>query len=389
MAIAIISTTVWLLVGYSFDFALSIGISVLVISCPCALGLATPVAIMAGMGKGFQCGILVKSAEALETAHKIDTLVLDKTGTITEGKPEVTDIICDNSISESQLLEIAVAMENLSEHPFAEAIMRKAQQMQLQTIEVNGFQTIPGQGIQAQIKEEHYYAGNIGLMKQMQIATDKWQTITDNLAEAGKTPLFIAKEKTVLGIIAVADVLKPDSKKAIKQLKEMGMEIVMLTGDNYKTAISIQSQLDISTVIAEVLPYDKDKEIIRLQAEKKTVAMTGDGINDAPALTRANLGIAIGNGTDIAIESADVVLMRNSLLDAVTLFRLSEMVMRIIKQNLFWAFIYNIAGIPLAAGAFYVLFGWKLNPMFAAFAMSLSSITVVLNALRLMRFKTE
>ncbi|MDR1180441.1 MAG: heavy metal translocating P-type ATPase, partial [Bacteroidales bacterium] len=353
--IAVISTIIWLLAGYSFDFALSVGISVLVISCPCALGLATPVAIMAGTGKSFQYGILVKSAEALEMAHKIDTVVVDKTGTLTEGKPEITDIICDNTLSENQLLEIALALENQSEHPLANAILKKAQQMQLQTIEADHFQTIPGMGVQAQINTKTYYAGNIGLMKQLHIATDEWEIKTNHLAQEGKTPLFIADENCVLGIIAVADVLKPDSKKAVKQMKEIGMKTVMLTGDHYKTALAIQSQLDVSTVIAEVLPQDKDKEIIKLQTEKHIVAMIGDGINDAPALTRAHLGIALGAGTDIAIESADVVLMRNSLLDAVIFFRLAKMVMRIIKQNLFWAFFYNIMGIPLAAGVFYVL----------------------------------
>ncbi len=387
ICISVISSIIWLIAGYSFEFALSIGISVLVISCPCALGLATPVAIMVGTGKGAQHGILIKSAEALEIAHKINTVVLDKTGTVTEGKPEVTDIICESSISENQLLGIAAALEKQSEHPLSEAILKKSQEKEIQIIGTENFHSIPGQGISAQIKGEHFYAGNIKLIQQIGLVANKWETISDNLAQEGKTPLFIANDRNILGIIAVADVLKSTSKRAIEQLKNMKMEIVLLTGDHYKTAAAIQSQLNIPTLIAEVLPQDKEKEIIRLQEEEKTVAMIGDGINDAPALVRANLGIAIGAGTDIAIESADVVLMRNNLLDAATLFRLSKAVMRNIKQNLFWAFFYNSLGIPLAAGVFYIFLGWTLNPMFAAAAMGLSSITVVLNALRLIRFK--
>ncbi|MDR1459660.1 MAG: heavy metal translocating P-type ATPase [Bacteroidales bacterium] len=389
LLIAVMSSVIWMMMGYSFDFALDIGISVLVISCPCALGLATPVAIMAGTGKGFQYAILIKSAEALETAHKIDTVVMDKTGTLTEGKPEVTNIICENTVSENELLQIAFALEHSSAHPLANAILKKARQMQLPRMETDFFQTIPGLGIQAQINRQTYYAGNIHLMEQLHIETATWETVINNLAQEGKTPLLIANTDCILGIIAVADVLKPDSKEAVKRMKEMGMETVMLTGDHYRTACAIKSQLDVSTAIAEVLPDDKDKEIIKLQTAKKTVAMIGDGINDAPALMRSDLGIALGAGTDIAIESADIVLMRNSLLDAVLLFCLAKKVMRIIKQNLFWAFFYNILGIPLASGVLYPLLGWKLSPMFAAVAMSLSSITVVLNALRLTYFNPK
>jgi len=386
IGIAVLATVVWLLLGYPFDFALSIGIAVLVISCPCALGLATPVAIMVGTGKGAEHGILIKSAESLETAHKIDTVVLDKTGTITEGKPRVTNIFTIKTITDNQLLEIAASLEKLSEHPLSEAILLEAELRSLKVETVKNFQAIPGQGIEALIDSKTFLAGNLFLMNDRKVQMHHFVEMSNMLADEGKTPLFIANEKEVLGIIAVADVLKPTSKEAIEQLKALGMEVVMLTGDNARTAAAIQSQLGIPNVVAEVLPQDKDKEIAKLQAAGKMVAMVGDGINDAPALMRSNLGIAIGAGTDIAIESADVVLMRSDLLDAVTTLRLSKAVMINIKQNLFWAFFYNIIGIPLAAGVFYGVLGWKLNPMFAAAAMSFSSVTVVLNALRLMRF---
>jgi len=387
ICISIVSITTWLLLGYPFDFALSIGIAVLVISCPCALGLATPVAIMVGTGKGAEYGILIKSAESLEMGHKIDTVVLDKTGTITEGKPKVTDIFTLKSISESELLKIAVALEKPSEHPLSEAILLEAEIHKLDIRVVENFQAIPGQGIEAIVEGKKYLAGNLKLMTDRKIHLNEFDVLSDKLADEGKTPLFISNEVEILGIIAVADVVKPSSKEAIEQFEAMGMEVVMLTGDHTKTAAAIQSQLGISSFVAEVLPQDKDKEVARLQAAGKTVAMVGDGINDAPALMRSNLGIAIGAGTDIAIESADVVLMRSDLLDAVTTLRLSKTVMVNIKQNLFWAFFYNIIGIPLAAGVFYSTLGWKLNPMFAAAAMSFSSVTVVLNALRLTRFK--
>ena len=387
IGISLLSITIWLLLGYPFDFALSIGIAVLVISCPCALGLATPVAIMVGTGKGAEYGILIKSAESLEMAHKIDTVVLDKTGTITEGNPKVTDIITVESISENQLMEIAVALEKPSEHPLSEAILTEAEKRKLKIKSVENFNAIPGLGIEATLEGTKYLAGNLKLMTDRMVKSDQYITLSDRLANEGKTPLFIANEKEILGIIAVADVVKPTSKEAIGQFEAMGMEVVMLTGDHSKTAAAIQSQLGISSFVAEVLPQDKDKEIAKLQALGKTVAMVGDGINDAPALMRSNLGIAIGAGTDIAIESADVVLMRSDLLDAVTTIRLSRAVMINIKQNLFWAFFYNIIGIPLAAGVFYGILGWKLNPMFAAAAMSFSSVTVVMNSLRLLRFK--
>jgi Cu+-exporting ATPase len=387
MVFALVASATWWFMGYRFDFALSIGIAVLVISCPCALGLATPVAIMVGTGKGAEHGILFKSAESLEMARKIDTIVLDKTGTITEGKPVITNIFTIKSITENELLQIAASLEKPSEHPLAEAIISDAVKKKISIEIVDEFQSIPGQGIEAIVNGERYLAGNLKLMTERKINLLEFAALSDKLANEGKTPLYISSEKEILGIIAVADVLKCNSKEAIEKMKSMGMEVVMLTGDHAKTAAAIQAQLGISTVIAEVLPQDKDKEIKKLQAAGKIVAMVGDGINDAPALMRANLGIAIGAGTDIAIESADVVLMHSDLLDAVTTLRLSRKVMKNIKQNLFWAFIYNIIGIPLAAGVFYGMLGWKLNPMIAAAAMSFSSITVVLNALRLLRFK--
>ena len=387
ISISLLSIVVWLLLGYPFDFALSIGIAVLVISCPCALGLATPVAIMVGTGKGAEYGILIKSAESLERAQKTDTVVLDKTGTITEGKPRVTDIFSSKSISDLELLAIAASLEKLSEHPLAEAVLLEAENQKAEILPVEDFQAIPGQGVEGSMNGIKYFAGNHRLINNRGLDFQHFNALADKLADEGKTPLFIANQKEILGIIAVADTLKITSKEAIDKFISMGMDVVMLTGDHAKTAKAMQQQLGISTVIAEVLPQDKDKEITRLQAAGRKVAMVGDGINDAPALMRSDLGIAIGAGTDVAIESADVVLMRSDLLDAVTTIRLSKAVMLNIKQNLFWAFFYNIIGIPLAAGVFYSVLGWKLNPMFAAAAMSLSSVTVVLNALRLLRFK--
>ncbi|WP_163631124.1 cation-translocating P-type ATPase [Paludibacter sp. 221] len=386
ICIAVIATIIWLLLGYSFDFALSIGISVLVISCPCALGLATPVAIMVGTGKGAEHGILIKSAESFEKAQKIDTVVLDKTGTITEGRPHVTDIYT-NGISNGEFISLLASLEKLSEHPLAEAIEREAARMKVELLDTDNFNVIPGLGIEGTIKGTYYCVGSRKLLALRNIDISNFQNIAEQLAEEGKTPLFLANSHDALGLVAVADIVKPSSKKAIEQMYGLGMDVVMLTGDNKKTAQAIQKQLNIKHVVAEVLPQDKDREIIRLQSEKKTVAMVGDGINDAPALMRSNLGMAIGGGTDIAIESADIVLMRSDLLDAVTAFRLSNAVLKNIKQNLFWAFIYNIICIPLAAGVFFPILGWKLSPMFAALAMSFSSVSVVLNALRLRNFK--
>lgn len=388
IGLSIVSTIVWLLLGYPFDFALSIGIAVLVISCPCALGLATPVAIMVGMGKGAEHGILIKTAESLEIAHKINTIVLDKTGTLTEGKPIITDIYTSKTINENELLQIAASIEKKSEHPLAEAILTEAEKRSLNLLDVTNFQASPGLGIQGELNGKVYIAGNLNFMLNRKIHLDEFEIIADKLANSGKTPLYIANEKEILGIIAVADILKPTSKDAVNELISMGINVVMLTGDNAKTAAAIQHQLGISTLIAEVLPQDKDKAIIKLQSEGNIVAMVGDGINDAPALMRANLGIAIGAGSDIAIESADVILINNDLMDVVNTLILSKVVITNIKQNLFWAFFYNIIGIPLAAGVFYSMLGWKLNPMFAAAAMSFSSISVVLNALQIMNFKS-
>lgn len=381
--IAILSTTVWMLLGYPFEFALSIGIAVLVISCPCALGLATPVAIMVGTGRGAQYGVLFKSAESLEILHNVKTVILDKTGTITEGKPKVTDIITNNNITKEKLLFIAASIEKPSEHPLAEAIIAEAHSMDIDIIEVENFNSISGKGIIASIDKSNYFAGNLRLMEENNIEIFDYHTISDKLADEGKTPLLFADEKEVLGVIAVADVVKATSKKAIDKLKEMDIDLVMLTGDNKKTAEAIRKELNIDRVVAEVLPQDKENEVRSIQATGRKVAMIGDGINDAPALARADVGIAIGAGTDIAIESADVVLMKSDLLDAVTAIRLSKATIKNIKENLFWAFFYNTLGIPIAAGILFIPFGIKLNPMFGAAAMSLSSLFVVGNALRL------
>lgn len=387
ISISVVSAIIWLAVGQSFEFALSIGIAVLVISCPCALGLATPVAIMVATGKGAQHGILIKSAEALETANSVDTVVLDKTGTITEGKPRVTDILTAEDVSIEQLLQIAASLEQPSEHPLAEAIIEYAKQKQIKLFAVKNFKAISGKGLSAEIKGEQYYAGNAALMRQQKIDFSQVIDRCNAIANQGKTPLYFARERTLMGVIAAADVIKPTSKEAISQLRELGVDVVMLTGDNRQTAEAIRQSLDIDRVVAEVLPQDKEQEIRALQQQGKRVAMVGDGINDAPALTRADVGIAIGAGTDIAIESADIVLMKSDLLDLVTTLRLSNATIRNIKMNLFWAFFYNSVGIPLAAGLLYPMFGLKLNPMFGAVAMSMSSVCVVSNALRLRFFK--
>ncbi len=386
IAIAIL-TAAWMISGATFEFALSCAISVLVISCPCALGLATPVAIMVGTGKGAENGILLKSGEALETAHNIQCVVMDKTGTITQGKPVVTNV--ETNMALDKFLAVAAGLEMGSEHPLAEAIMEFTGKQQAQPAKVEDFRSIPGKGVEGRIGGRMYYAGNQRLMEEKQIPLGYYEKRLDKLADEGKTPMLFAEEKEILGIISVADVVKPTSHAAVKELKAMGIEVVMLTGDNRRTAEAIRRQLDIDKVIAEVLPQDKEREIAALQQEGKTVAMIGDGINDAPALARADVGLAIGAGTDVAIESADVVLMKNDLLDVVTAIRLSKAVIRNNKQNLFWAFFYNTLGIPVAAGVFYTTFGLKLNPMIGAAAMSLSSVFVVTNALRLRRFKAS
>ncbi|WP_419023828.1 heavy metal translocating P-type ATPase [Emergencia sp.] len=388
IGIAIVAAVIWIIAGAGFEFALSIGISVLVISCPCALGLATPVAIMVGTGKGAENGILIKSGEALETAHSVDTVVMDKTGTITEGKPKVTDVI-NFDIDEKKLIEIAAGLESGSEHPLAEAVMEHAGVKGIRPAEAENFEAVFGRGIKASIGGKAYLAGNAALMGEAGIDTGSIQKTLDDLADQGKTPLIFARADKVIGVIAVADVEKVSSREAIEAFADMKIDVVMLTGDNKRTAEALRKRLHIPKVIAEVLPSDKEKHIAALQAEGHKVAMIGDGINDAPALAKADVGIAIGAGTDVAIESADAVLMRNDLLDAVTAVRLSKSVIKNIKENLFWAFFYNTIGIPLAAGVLYPMFELKLSPMFGAAAMSLSSVCVVLNALRLKRFKVK
>ncbi len=387
--IAIVATITWLILGYPFEFAMSIGIAVLVISCPCALGLATPVAIMVGTGKGASHGILIKSAEALETLHSVSSVVLDKTGTITEGQPKVTDIIVFNDTSEKEFLRIAASIEKPSEHPLAEAIISKAKEENIDTTEVDSFKAVSGRGIEATIDGIDYKAGNFAYMEENDVDVEEHIKMADKFADEGKTPLFFAENKKLVGVVAVADVVKPTSKTAIKQLKNMGIHVVMLTGDNTRTANAIQKQLDLDHVVADVLPQDKEREIRRLQESGSKVAMIGDGINDAPALVRADVGVAIGAGTDVAIESADIVLMNSNLQDAVIAIELSKATIKNIKQNLFWAFFYNTLGIPLAAGVLYAPFALTLNPMFAAAAMSLSSVFVVTNALRLRSFKAS
>ena len=388
MTIALITAIVWLVLGQSFEFALSNAISVLVISCPCALGLATPVAIMVGTGKGAENGILIKNGEALETAHKVQTVVLDKTGTITEGKPKVTDI-CPVDTDKDSLLQIAASIEAKSEHPLAVAVCEEAKKKLVKLLETDSFEAVSGKGITAKIADNVYFAGNIRFMAENNVDISAVAAVADKFADEGKTPLIFAKNSTAIGVIAVADTLKADSKEAIKDLTGMGIDVIMLTGDNEKTAKGIGKDLAVSRIIAEVLPQDKEKVISDLQKNGETVAMVGDGINDAPALVRADVGIAIGNGTDVAIESADIILMHNDLYSLVTAIKLSKAVIKNIKQNLFWAFFYNCLGIPLAAGVFYNAFGWQLNPMFGAAAMSCSSLFVVTNALRLKYFQTK
>ena len=389
IVIAVIAFVVWLLLGESFEFAMSIGISVLVISCPCALGLATPTAIMVGTGKGAENGILIKSAEALETAHNITTVVLDKTGTMTEGKPVVTDLIFTDAISKAELLQTAISLEHKSEHPLAAAVTKYARENGVSPNETENFRQIPGEGIEGTLNGVPCYAGNLRMMRRLGIPLGAFAEYAERLSSNGKTVLYFAEENKLLGLIAVADVVKPSSKRAVKEFKSMGIDTVMLTGDNQKTAEAIARQVGLNRVVAEVLPQDKEQEVRRLQQEGRKVAMIGDGINDAPALARADVGIAIGAGTDVAIESADIVLMKSDLMDAATAIQLSKSVIRNIRQNLFWAFFYNSIGIPVAAGVFFGLFSLKLNPMLGAAAMSLSSVCVVSNALRLKFFKPK
>lgn len=385
--IALVAGLAWLISGESVAFSLTIFISVLVIACPCALGLATPTAIMVGTGKGAENGVLIKSGEALEIAHNIDTVVLDKTGTITLGQPRVTDILVYGEIEKDELLRLAASAEKGSEHPLGDAIVERAQELDLKLETIGGFNAIPGYGIEAEIDGKSMLLGNKRLMVDRDIDLEEALTSSEQLAEEGKTPMYISIDGELSGIIAVADVLKDSSFDAIKALHRLGLEVVMITGDNQRTAQAIAKQVNIDKVLADVLPQDKANEIKKLQEEGKKVAMVGDGINDAPALAQADIGIAIGSGTDVAMESADIVLMRSDLKDVSTAIELSKKTIANIKQNLFWAFGYNTAGIPIAAGLLHIFGGPLLNPMIAAAAMAFSSVSVVSNALRLKRFK--
>lgn len=386
IGIALVTAAVWLLLGESFEFALSNAIAVLVISCPCALGLATPTAIMVGTGRGAASGVLIKSAEALETVHEVNTIVLDKTGTITQGEPGVTDVLYSKSAGEAQLVKTAASLEKYSEHPLAQAIVKYAEQKNVQLVPVTGFTQQAGRGIKGVMEGKGCFGGNRRMLEEAGLYDDNVKMLEEKLAAEGKTPLFFARDGVLLGIIALADRVKPTSRAAIEEMKRMGLEVVMLTGDNARTAQAIQKEVGADRVVAEVLPQDKETEIRRLQQQGKKVAMVGDGINDAPALARADVGIAIGAGTDIAIESADLVLMKNDLLDVAGAVQLGHAVIRNIKQNLFWALFYNAICIPVAAGVFYPWLGIKLSPMLGALAMSFSSVFVVTNALRLRFF---
>lgn len=387
--IALLSGIAWYLgTGGDLKFALTIFISVLVIACPCALGLATPTAIMVGTGKGAENGILIKGGEALETAHKINTIVFDKTGTITEGKPTVTDVLPVEGLSGEQLLRLTASAEKGSEHPLGQAIVHGAEDAGLALAAAEQFESLTGRGIEAKINGEDILAGNRKLMAEREISLKGMEEVSDRLAEEGKTPMYVAVNGKLAGIVAVADVVKESSRAAIESLHRMGIEVAMITGDNKKTAAAIAKQVGIDRVLSEVLPQDKSDEVKKLQTGGRKVAMVGDGINDAPALAQADIGIAIGSGTDVAMESADIVLMRSDLMDVPTAINLSKQTIRNIKQNLFWAFGYNVIGIPIAAGLLHLLFnGPLLNPIFAAAAMSLSSVSVLTNALRLKRFK--
>lgn len=388
IGLAILSSIGWLIAGKDVVFALTIFISVLVIACPCALGLATPTAIMVGTGKGAEYGVLIKGGEALEITHQIDTIIFDKTGTITEGKPVVADIIT-TTISEEELLSIAASSEKGSEHPLGEAIVKGAEERNIKLKEISNFKAIPGHGIQVEIEGKVILLGNKKLMTENSIEVGDLGVKSDKLANEGKTPMYIAINNNLEGIIAVADTIKPSSKEAIENLHKMGIKTAMITGDNKKTAYSIAKQVGIDIVLAEVLPEDKANEVKKLQEEGSKVAMVGDGINDAPALAQADIGIAIGTGTDVAIESANIVLMKGDLKDVVTAIKLSKATIRNIKQNLFWAFGYNVLGIPVAMGVLHIFGGPLLNPMIGAAAMSLSSVSVLANALRLRGFNNR
>lgn len=386
IVIAIVSALVWWFVGKDIDFVLTIFVTILVIACPCALGLATPTAIMVGTGKGAENGVLFKGGEALETAHHIQAIIFDKTGTLTEGKPTLTDVIPYN-IDTDILLRYTASAEQGSEHPLAQAIVKGAIDKGIELFPIMKFMAVTGRGVDVTVDDKVVLIGNRAFMDERNIELHAIEADMDGLANEGKTPMLVAIDGQLKGIVAVADVVKPSSAKAVEQLKQMGIKVAMITGDNKKTAAAIGRQVGIDLILAEVLPQDKSSEVVKLQKQGYSVAMVGDGINDAPALAMADIGIAIGSGTDVAIESADVVLMKSDLMDVVTAIKLSRATIRNVKQNLFWAFIYNIAGIPLAAGVFYAFGGPLLNPIFAAAAMAFSSVSVVTNALRLRRFK--
>ncbi|WP_308780535.1 heavy metal translocating P-type ATPase [uncultured Clostridium sp.] len=388
IGLAIIAALGWYISGESAVFSLTIFIAVLVIACPCALGLATPTAIMVGTGKGAENGVLIKGGEALETAYKVETIVFDKTGTITEGKPKVTNIIT-KGISETEILALAASAEKGSEHPLGEAIVKAAEEKNIKLKEIEDFKAIPGHGIEVKIENSIILLGNKKLMVERGIDLGDLQNKSNQLAEEGKTPMFLAVDNEIKGIVAVADTVKENSKKAIEAIHNMGIKVAMITGDNEKTAKAIAKEVGIDIVLAEVLPEDKANEVKKLQNDNKKVAMVGDGINDAPALVQADVGIAIGSGTDVAMESADIVLMRSDLLDVIKAIQLSKATINNIKQNLFWAFAYNVLGIPVAMGVLHIFGGPLLNPMIAAGAMSLSSVSVLLNALRLRNFKAS
>lgn len=387
IGIALVTAVVWLIATGSVERALTSGVAVLVISCPCALGLATPVAIMVGTGKGAEHGILVKSAEGLEALRGVTAVVLDKTGTVTRGKPQVTDLHPLGQTAPEELLQIAASLEKPSEHPLGRAIVEEGERNNVRLCPVDRFEAIHGKGVKGDINGSHYLAGNAAMMADAGVALDGEQMTADQMAKQGKTPLFFVRDGQLIGIIAVADTVKPTSRAAIQGFRRLGLKVIMLTGDNSRTANAIGAELGLTQVIAEVLPADKERQIAALQAEGERVAMVGDGINDAPALARADVGLAIGAGADVAIESANIVLMKSDLMDAVTAVELSRATIRNVKQNLFWAFFYNVICIPLAAGMLYPLLQIQLDPMLAAAAMSLSSVTVVANALRLRLFK--
>jgi Cu+-exporting ATPase len=391
ISIALVTFAVWMIFGPTpaFTLALLNFVAVLIIACPCALGLATPTAIMVGTGRGAENGILIKGGESLETIHRVNTILFDKTGTLTQGRPAVTDLIAGNGFEQAEVLQWAASAEKGSEHPLGEAIVRAAEEKGLGTKTVEGFEAIPGQGIRARIHGETFLLGNLKLMEDNGVDLDGLRVEMERLANEGKTPMVVARNHSAAGIVAVADTLKPNSREAVEALQRMGLEVIMITGDNERTGKAVAAQMGIKRVFAEVLPWEKSRQVKKLQEEGKVVAMVGDGINDAPALAQADVGIAIGTGTDVAMESSDITLITGDLRAVVTAIQLSKRTIRTIRQNLFWAFFYNILGIPIAAGILYPFWGILLNPMIASAAMAMSSVSVVSNSLRLRRFRPK